>query len=112
MGPIHKKLTGQLITDAASVARRDHGTSDDSPHAAVNCRNNICYSAVVPEATAKSGSGAVYFQIYAPTTFAWVAMGTGSSMADSNIFVIYQDGKGNVTLSNRQTSGHTMPQVP
>lgn len=39
-------------------------------------------------------------------------MGTGSSMADSNIFVIYQDGKGNVTLSNRQTTGHTMPQVP
>ena len=33
-------------------------------------------------------------------------------MADSNMFLVYQDGNGNVTLSHRQASGHTMPQVP
>lgn len=86
------------------------GDSDFQP--AVNCRNDICYSAVVPATTARSRSGPVWFQIYAPTTFSWVAMGTGSSMADSNMFIVYQDGNGNVTLSHRQASGRTMPQVP
>ena len=33
-------------------------------------------------------------------------------MTDSNMFLVYQDGNGNVTLSHRQASGHTMPQVP
>jgi hypothetical protein len=33
-------------------------------------------------------------------------------MVDSNMFIIYQDGNGNVTLSHRQASGHTMPTVP
>ncbi|KAK0391525.1 hypothetical protein NLU13_1025 [Sarocladium strictum] len=79
---------------------------------AVSCRNNICYSAVVPSATVRSGSGPVWFQIYAPTTFSWVGMGTGSSMSDANMFLIYQDGNGNVTVSHRQATGHTMPTVP
>ncbi|KAH8172486.1 cytochrome domain of cellobiose dehydrogenase domain-containing protein [Sarocladium implicatum] len=86
------------------------GSSDFQP--AVSCRNDICYSAVVPSATARSGSGPIWFQIYAPTKFSWVGMGTGSSMSDSNMFLIYQDGNGNVTLSHRQASGHTMPTVP
>lgn len=30
-------------------------------------------------------------------------------MADSNIFVMYQDGAGNVTISGRTGTGHTMP---
>jgi hypothetical protein len=44
--------------------------------------------------------------------FSWVGLGTGTNMADSNMFIIYQDGNGNVTLSHRQASGRTMPQVP
>ncbi|KAI6786011.1 uncharacterized protein J7T54_006350 [Emericellopsis cladophorae] len=94
----------------------DHSSATDGDSAdftpAVNCRNDICYSAVVPEATASSDSGPIWFQIYAPTKFAWVALGTGSTMSDANMFIIYQDGDGNVTLSHRQASGHTMPQVP
>jgi hypothetical protein len=78
---------------------------------AVSCRNDICYSAVVPETTAKSGDGPVWFQIYAPTKFSWVALGTGTQMSDTNMFIMYQDGEGNVTLSNRQAGGHSPPSV-
>lgn len=99
---------------AADHDSEDHSSSGDSADftPAVNCRNDICYSAVVPEATASSDSGPIWFQIYAPTKFAWVALGTGTGMADANMFIMYQDGNGNVTLSHRQASGYTMPQVP
>ncbi|KAG9253651.1 uncharacterized protein F5Z01DRAFT_151873 [Emericellopsis atlantica] len=111
-----------LLAYATGVAAvPDHDSGDNSSSTedsaadftpAVNCRNDICYSAVVPEATANSESGPIWFQIYAPTKFAWVGLGTGTQMADANMFIIYQDGNGNVTLSHRQASGHTMPQVP
>lgn len=54
--------------------------------------------------------GDIFFQITAPTSLSWVALGQGSSMAGSNIFVVYSsaDGK-NVTLSPRTASGHTQP---
>lgn len=64
----------------------------------------------MPEAAATSGSGLVYFQIQAPTTYQWVALGIGSRMAGAEMFLVYQDGKGNVTLSTRTSSGHSMPQ--
>ncbi|KAH6987178.1 hypothetical protein EDB80DRAFT_782544 [Ilyonectria destructans] len=70
---------------------------------------NACFRWGVPEAAATSGSGDVYFQIQAPTTYQWVALGIGSRMAGAEMFLVYQDGKGNVTLSTRTTSGHTMP---
>lgn len=66
----------------------------------------------LPEATIESEEGAIYFQIYAPDTFSWVGLGTGTGMANANIFVMYQDGEGNVTVSPRQATGHTMPTVP
>jgi hypothetical protein len=66
----------------------------------------------VPQTTASRGQGDIYFQIFAPDTFSWVGLGTGSSMADSNMFLIYQNGQGNVTLSGRQAAGYTMPTVP
>lgn len=72
--------------------------------------NNICYSWGVPESTATSGSGAIFFQIEAPTDYQWVALGTGSRMDGSTMFVIYQDGSGNVTLSTRVGHGHDMPE--
>jgi hypothetical protein len=108
-----KSATALPLAAFMYVARADH-SEDSGSHAqpAVNCRNDICFSAVVPEATAASGSGGVYFQIYAPDTFAWVGLGTGTTMADANIFLIYQNGEGNVTLSNRQTTGHNPPTVP
>jgi hypothetical protein len=95
--------------DKAAADKAAAANNGSAP--AVSCRNDICYSAVVPEATAQSGDGPVWFQIYAPTKFSWVALGTGNTMADTNMFIMYQDGEGNVTLSNRQATGHSPPTV-
>jgi hypothetical protein len=69
----------------------------------------VCYSVGVPTSSAASESGNIYFQISAPTTYQWVALGTGTGMAGSNMFIMYQDGQGNVTLSPRIGANHVMP---
>lgn len=71
--------------------------------------NGVCYSVGVPTSSASSGSGNIYFQISAPATYQWVALGTGTGMSGSNQFIMYQDGKGNVTVSPRHGTFHTMP---
>ncbi|KAB5563596.1 hypothetical protein GE09DRAFT_1113060 [Coniochaeta sp. 2T2.1] len=71
--------------------------------------NGVCYSVGVPSSSAASESGNIYFQITAPTTYQWVALGTGTGMAGSNIFIMYQDGLGNVTLSPRIGPNHQPP---
>ena len=72
---------------------------------------SVCYSLNVPDTTASSGSGDIYFQISAPTSYAWVALGQGTQMVGSNIFVMYASSTGdNVTLSPRLTSAYVMPQ--
>ncbi|KAM0539790.1 hypothetical protein ACHAO7_011831 [Fusarium culmorum] len=70
--------------------------------------NSICYSWGVPSSTASSGSGNIFLRFEAPTDYQWVAVGTGSGMSGSSMFVIYQDGSGNVTLSTRKGHGHNM----
>lgn len=70
---------------------------------------DVCYNVAIPESTSKSGSGNIYFQMTAKTSYSWVALGTGEQMAGSNMFIMYQDGKGNVTLSPRHGTFHTMP---
>ncbi|KAH8657675.1 hypothetical protein BX600DRAFT_438866 [Xylariales sp. PMI_506] len=70
---------------------------------------DVCYSVAVPDSSAASDSGNIYFQITAPTTYSWVALGTGTHMDASNMFVMYQDGAGNVTLSPRAGTDHTTP---
>ncbi|KAI0841100.1 CBD9-like protein [Hypoxylon sp. FL0890] len=70
----------------------------------------ICYQVAVPSSSASSDSGNIYLQLRAPTSYSWVAFGTGSAMAGSNIFVMYQNGAGNVTISPRSGKGHIMPQ--
>lgn len=72
--------------------------------------DNICYAVGLPSATASSGSGNIYFQISAPTSYSWVALGTGTGMVGANIFLMYQDGNGNVTVSSRQSTRHAEPQ--
>ena len=75
-----------------------------------NCvEDGPCYSIGVPEVVASTGSGNTYFQITAPTSLSWAGMGTGSVMAGSTMFIIYQDGTGNVTVSPRTSSGHREP---
>lgn len=63
----------------------------------------------MPETTSSSDSGNLYFQLSAPTTYEWIGLGIGSAMRGADIFVIYQDGDGNVTLSTREGTGHVMP---
>ncbi|KAF2139557.1 iron reductase domain protein [Aplosporella prunicola CBS 121167] len=74
------------------------------------CQGDVCFGLNIPENTASSGDGDIFFQLTAPTSYSWVALGQGGSMSGSNIFVMYTsaDGK-NVTLSPRLGTGHVMP---
>jgi len=74
------------------------------------CFSNVCYQLNIPAETASSGSGDIFFQISGPTSYSWIGLGQGSQMAGSNIFVIYADGQGNVTLSPRHGVGHFEPE--
>lgn len=71
----------------------------------------MCFSVGVPSSSASAGSGNIYFQITAPTSAQWVAMGPGTDMADSYMFIMYENGKGNVTLSPRQGARHVPPRL-
>ncbi|EAW20227.1 cytochrome and DOMON domain-containing protein [Aspergillus fischeri NRRL 181] len=71
--------------------------------------SDIVYSVVVPESTASSNSGPIYFQICAPASYQWVALGQGSQMAGSNMFVMYAASANNVTLSHRSGRGRFSP---
>lgn len=90
-----------LYASAASSAIVSHtvGESDD-----------IRFQWGVPEASASSGSGDVYFQLAAPDSYAWVGLGIGQRMRGAQIFLMYQDGDGGVTLSTREGVGHVMPE--
>ncbi|KAF1832869.1 CBD9-like protein [Decorospora gaudefroyi] len=70
----------------------------------------VCFKLNIPESTASSGSGDIFFQISAPSDYEWVALGQGSGMANSNMFVVYTSSSGsNVTLSPRTTKSRAAP---
>lgn len=78
--------------------------------ASVCPETNVCFKLNIPEKTASSGSGDVFFQISAPSTYQWAALGQGRAMSGSNIFAVYTSGDGkNVTLSPRLGTGYSMP---
>ncbi|KAK7719730.1 hypothetical protein SLS64_001910 [Diaporthe eres] len=96
---------------AAAAAVLSTAATTASAAAVSYCASgSICYAVGVPSTTTSSGSGNIYFQISAPTTYSWVALGTGSQMSGANIFIMYQDGTGNVTVSARPGTGHQQPQ--
>ncbi|KAK1818188.1 hypothetical protein LTR12_007466 [Friedmanniomyces endolithicus] len=71
---------------------------------------DVCYLLSIPNSTASSGAGDIYFQLSAPTSYQWVALGQGSLMAGSNIFVMYTSADGtNVTVSPRLGLGYRQP---
>ncbi|KAH8803161.1 integral membrane protein-like protein, partial [Xylogone sp. PMI_703] len=73
--------------------------------------SNVKYSVAIPPATASAGTGDIFFQISAPSSYQWAGMGIGAQMAGATIFVMYTDGKGNVTISGREGGiGHVEPQ--
>jgi hypothetical protein len=72
--------------------------------------NDVCFSINVPQQSASSGSGDIFFQLSAPTTYSWVALAQGTAMNNANMFLMHSSADGtNVTLSARNTSGHIMP---
>ncbi|KAK2610787.1 hypothetical protein N8I77_004188 [Diaporthe amygdali] len=95
---------------AAAAAAVLSATSASAATVSYCASGSICYAVGVPSTTASSGSGNIYFQISAPTTYSWVALGTGTQMKGANIFIMYQDGAGNVTVSARPGTGHQQPQ--
>ncbi|KAK3114566.1 hypothetical protein LTR53_006975 [Teratosphaeriaceae sp. CCFEE 6253] len=73
---------------------------------------NIRYSLSIPDTTASSGTGDIYFQLSAPTSYSWVSLGQGSSMSGSNIFIMYASADGsNVTVSPRLGVGNRQPRI-
>ncbi|KAL9612977.1 MAG: hypothetical protein Q9167_002454 [Letrouitia subvulpina] len=70
----------------------------------------ICYRVNVPDTTASSGNGDIFFQILGPSSKQWIALGQGHGMMGTNIFIIYADPSGkNVTLSPRLGKGYYQP---
>ncbi|KAF2746657.1 iron reductase domain protein [Sporormia fimetaria CBS 119925] len=74
--------------------------------------SDVCFKLNIPESTASSGQGDIFFQLSGPSSYEWIALGQGSGMVGANIFAIYTsaDGK-NVTLSPRTASGYTPPRL-
>ena len=72
--------------------------------------DDVCFKLNIPENTASSGTGDIFFQISAPSSYEWVALGQGKAMSGSNMFVVYtSSGGSNVTLSPRTTSSYNAP---
>ncbi|RMZ69855.1 integral membrane [Pyrenophora seminiperda CCB06] len=71
---------------------------------------SVCYRLNIPQNTASSGSGDIFFQITGPSNYEWIALGQGSGMSQANMFLVYTSANGNnVTLSPRTTTGHNPP---
>ena len=71
--------------------------------------SDVCYALSIPEHTASTGNGEIFFQLSGPTSLSWIGLGQGSGMAEANIFVVYTNGKGNVTVSPRLGTGYVEP---
>ncbi|KAF7554957.1 hypothetical protein G7046_g6673 [Stylonectria norvegica] len=95
---------------AAVLALYSRGASAGTATHCSGDSKDVCFQWGVPESAMSSGSGNVYFQLEAPSTYQWIGLGIGSQMAGAKMFLIYNDGNGNVTLSTRAGTGHVMPQ--
>ncbi|KAH9861239.1 hypothetical protein IAQ61_010976 [Plenodomus lingam] len=74
--------------------------------------DNVRFKLNIPESTASSGSGDIFFSISAPSSYEWIALGQGNGMGGSNMFLVYTSSSGsNVTLSPRTASGYNPPSV-
>ncbi|KAK1780544.1 hypothetical protein QBC45DRAFT_104020 [Copromyces sp. CBS 386.78] len=101
-----KTIRGSLLASGLIASNAVHATT---PKYCATGADNVCFRFGIPQSSADSGSGNIYFQIQAPSTYSWVALGTGDQMKGSSMFVMYQDGSGNLTLSPRLGTGHSAP---
>ncbi|KAG9242753.1 integral membrane protein-like protein [Calycina marina] len=74
--------------------------------------NGPKYQVAIPSTSSISASsaGPLYISFSAPSSYQWIALGTGTQMAGSTILIIYTDGTGNVTISGRSGRGEFLPQ--
>lgn len=73
-------------------------------------QSEITYAVNIPNETATSGKGPIFFQLKSTRSLQWFAWGQGPRMQGANIFVVYAaaDGK-NVTVSPRLGVEHVEP---
>ncbi|KAJ6024688.1 hypothetical protein N7540_005485 [Penicillium herquei] len=73
-------------------------------------QSGITYTVNIPQATASSGTGPIFFQLKSTHELQWFAWGQGSRMQGANIFIVYASSEGNnVTVSPRLGVEHVMP---
>lgn len=70
--------------------------------------DGLTYTIRVPQSTADSGLGPIYFQMNSTRSVEWFSLGQGAAMHGANMFVVYTLGD-NVTLSPRAGKGHYEP---
>jgi hypothetical protein len=70
--------------------------------------DELTYTIRVPQGTANSSMGPIYFQMNSTRPVEWFALGQGAAMHGSNMFVVYTSDD-NVTLSPRGGTGHYEP---
>ena len=78
----------------------------------VKCaKAGVCFGLGIPDATASSGDGDVYFRLTAPASVSWVGLGQGSEMDGANMYIVYGSSDGNnITVSSRLGNGHRPPE--
>lgn len=92
------------------LALTNLGTACHAQIASYCATDNVCFKVNVPDASASSGDGDLYFQIQGPSSSQYIGLGQGGSMSGSNIFIVYADASGsNVTLSPRLGHGNFQP---
>lgn len=102
--------SGDMCSASEAPGNTTPGNSGNTTVLSTCPSTDVCFSINVPEASASSGSGDIYFQLTAPTTYSWVALAQGTAMQNANMFLMHSSADGtNVTLSARNTSGHIMP---
>lgn len=70
--------------------------------------DELRYSIHVPEQTANSSSGPIFFQMNCSRPVEWFALGQGMAMDGSNMFIVYASGN-NITVSPRSCVEHNQP---
>lgn len=71
--------------------------------------DDLTYSINIPQSTAQSGSGPIFFQLNSTQQVRWFALGQGTRMVGANIFVVYPNGNNNITVSPRLGMGEVQP---
>ena len=121
--PFQIKLL-RVVNTVTALAAAETPTNDTSPSATfAHVDNNINFTFTITA----NRNGDIWFSMAAPATFGWFAVGTGSRMAGSLMFVAYGNGSDTgmhqnylsslailihlpgVTLSPRLCNGHNEP---